>query len=41
MNEYVSINVAYFSLFQIEDEMLQCIVCEDWYHSRVRQSLSL
>ena len=21
--------------FKIEDEMIQCIVCEDWYHSRV------
>ena len=20
---------------QVEDEMIQCIVCEDWYHSRV------
>ena len=21
--------------FQIEDEMIQCCVCEDWFHSRV------
>lgn len=24
-----------FSFFQIEDEMIQCIICEDWYHGRV------
>lgn len=23
------------TLFQIEDEMIQCIVCEDWFHGRV------
>ena len=22
--------------FQIEDEMIQCLVCEDWFHGRVR-----
>lgn len=20
----------------VNDEMLQCVICEDWYHSRVR-----
>ena len=24
-----------WSNLQIEDEMIQCIICEDWYHSRV------
>lgn len=22
-------------IFQIEDEMIQCIICEDWFHGRV------
>ena len=21
---------------EIDDEMIQCVVCEDWYHGRVR-----
>lgn len=25
---------------QVEDVMIQCILCEDWYHSRVSQSSS-
>ena len=23
-------------IFQDEDDMIQCIICEDWYHGEVR-----
>jgi len=29
------------TLFQIEDEMIQCIICEDWYHGRVSTAPTL
>lgn len=27
--------------FQIEDEMIQCIICEDWFHGRVCNIIQL
>ena len=29
-----------YSGLQVEDEMLQCSVCEDWFHSRVSMSVN-
>lgn len=29
-----------YSGLQVEDEMLQCSVCEDWFHSRVSVSIN-
>ena len=31
----VTYSEATLSFLQIEDEMIQCVICEDWYHSRV------
>ena len=28
--------ILHVSVLQVEDEMIQCIICEDWYHGRVR-----
>ena len=32
------VHVREWSLFsmQVEDDMIQCCICEDWFHSRVR-----
>ena len=38
MNVYlvlVTYSEATSYFLQIEDEMIQCVICEDWYHSRV------
>lgn len=28
-------------LHQVNDEMIQCVICEDWFHCRVRSGLKL
>lgn len=32
---------TFFITQQANDEMIQCVVCEDWFHSRVRYNMSL
>ena len=30
--------MSQYLFLQIEDVMIQCIICEDWFHGRVSQS---
>lgn len=33
---YIFIYLYLFIVFlQVEDEMIQCVICEDWYYGRV------